>query len=169
MRHGSIAIALSLAMAAPGAAQAPPPQGPSDTRPSGPIVGSLPIRETTEIGGRNVVPHTANDVSLAGSARVISGDPKIHAMAEQRRVDAVKLAEQVRRGGKVPADYASRLRAAIDGDMSLWRDEYRIGSKSFRQARREWLEGVESMDANTLALLRAELFTARDAFNSAVR
>ena len=168
MRHALIAIA-GLSLAAPLAAQAPPPTGPSDTRPTGPITGALPITELTEIGGRNVVPHTANDVSLAGSARVRSGDPKIHAMAEQRRLDAVKLAELVRRGQKVPAGYAGPLREAIDGDMGLWRDEYRISEKTFRRARKEWLEGMEAMDASTLALLRAELFTARDSFNQAVR
>ena len=53
--------------------------------------------------------------------------------------------------------------------MELWRDEYRISSKTFKAARREWLEGVELMDAGTLALLRAELFVARDSFNQAAR
>ena len=120
MRHAILAVA-GLLFAAPLAAQTP--GSPADTRPSGPVTGALPIAETSEIGGRNVVPHTANDVSLAGSGRVTSGDPKIRAMAEQRRLDAVKLAELVRRGEKVPPGYAGPLREAIDGDMELWRDE----------------------------------------------
>ena len=132
------------------------------------LVGRLPTAEAAEIGGNNVVPRTSGDATLAGSARLDSGDQKIRLLSEQRRGDAVKLAEMVRKGAQVPADYAPKLREAIDGDMELWRDQYKVESKTFKEARRQWLDGANSMDANTLAILRAELFGARDKYNAAI-
>lgn len=138
--------------------------GPSDTTPSGPFTGTLPNKEMSDSAA--AVRHSATDVTA--QRKIETGESeKIHGIAEQRRIDALDLAAKVKKGAVVPPDFAPRLRDAIDGDLQLWREEYKVPGKDYRAAQKRWLADDKAMTANDWALRRADWFTERDAWIAA--
>ena len=155
------ATALALLLAA---AQ-DPPMGPSDMKPSGPFVGSFPHKEVTEMGAGLALPRSKGDVT---ADPLKSGrNAELGAKAEQRRTDALQLAELVRKGAEVPADYVPKLREAIDGDILLWREQFEVPRDEYKAMRKEWLAETPKRTASEWAVRRAEWFAARDAWIAA--
>jgi hypothetical protein len=139
-------------------------QGPSDTTPSGPVIGSLPTKDVP-MGAGVALPGTKADVTSGpGRYGIGQAKPELAPQAEQRKIDAVELADKVRRGAVVPTDYARRLRDAIDGDLTLWREQFGVSRDDYKAMRKEWLAEKPERTASEWAVRRADWFAARDAW-----
>ena len=139
-------------------------QGPADTTPSGPIIGSLPTKDVPM--GAGVTLHgSKGDVTAGrGTYGIGQAKPQLAPQAEQRKADAIALAEKVKNGAVVPTEYASKLREAIDGDLTLWREQFGVSGSEFKAMRKEWLAEKPERSASEWAVRRADWFAARDAW-----
>lgn len=138
--------------------------GPSDIRPSGPFTGSLPNKDVPMGAGVTVPGSKADVTSQTGTYGIGQAKPELAGQAEERKSDALKLAEQVKKGAVVPAEYAAKLREAIDGDLTLWREQFGVSSSEYKAMRKEWLAEKPARTANEWAVRRADWFAARDAW-----
>lgn len=139
-------------------------QNPTDTTPSGPFIGTLPNKDVPMGAGVTVPGSKADVTSQTGTYGIGQAKPELAAKAEERKGDALKLAEQVRKGAVVPAEYAPKLREAIDGDLTLWREQFGVPGGEYRAMRREWLAEKPARTASEWAVRRADWFAARDAW-----
>ena len=139
-------------------------QGPSDTTPSGPFIGTLPNKDVP-MGAGVAVPGSKADVTSGpGRYGIGQAKPELAAQAEQRRTEALQLAELVKEGAEVPTDYVPKLREAIDGDLTLWREQFGVGRDEWKAMRNEWLAEKPARTASEWAVRRADWFAARDAW-----
>lgn len=138
--------------------------GPSDVRPSGPFIGSLPTRDVPMGAGVTVPGSKADVTSQTGTYGIGQAKPELAGQAEGRKGDALKLADQVRKGAVVPAEYAPKLREAIDGDLTLWREQFGVPRDEYKAMRKEWLAEKPARTASEWAVRRADWFAARDAW-----
>lgn len=139
-------------------------QNPTDTTPSGPFIGTLPNKDVPMGAGVTVPGSKADVTSQTGTYGIGQAKPELAAQAEERRRDALKLADQVRKGAVVPAEYAPKLREAIDGDLTLWREQFGVSRDEYRAMRKEWLAEKPARTASEWAVRRADWFAARDAW-----
>lgn len=139
-------------------------QNPTDTTPSGPFIGTLPNKDVPMGAGVTVPGSKADVTSQTGTYGIGQAKPELAAQAEERRRDALKLADQVRKGAVVPAEYAPKLREAIDGDLTLWREQFGVSRDEYKAMRKEWLAEKPARTASEWAVRRADWFAARDAW-----
>ena len=139
-------------------------QGPTDTTPSGPFIGTLPNKDVPMGAGVTVPGSKADVTSSPGTYGIGQAKPELAVKAEERKGDALKLAEQVKKGAVVPAEYAPKLREAIDGDLTLWREQFGVSSREYKAMRKEWLADKPARTASEWAVRRADWFAARDAW-----
>jgi hypothetical protein len=139
-------------------------QNPTDTTPSGPFIGTLPNKDVPMGAGVTVPGSKADVTSQTGTYGIGQAKPELAVQAEERKGDALKLAEQVRKGAVVPAEFAPKLREAIDGDLTLWREQFGVPRDEYRAMRKEWLADKPAPTASEWALRRADWFAARDAW-----
>jgi len=139
-------------------------QNPTDTTPSGPFIGTLPNKDVPMGAGVTVPGSKADVTSQTGTYGIGQAKPELAAQAEERKGDALKLADQVRKGAVVPAEFAPKLREAIDGDLTLWREQFGVSRDEYKTMRREWLAEKPARTASEWAVRRADWFAARDAW-----
>ena len=139
-------------------------QNPTDTTPSGPFIGTLPNKDVPMGAGVTVPGSKADVTSQTGTYGIGQAKPELAAQAEERRRDALKLADLVRKGAVVPAEYAPKLREAIDGDLTLWREQFGVSRDEYKAMRKEWLAEKPARTASEWAVRRADWFAARDAW-----
>ena len=139
-------------------------QNPTDTTPSGPFIGTLPNKDVPMGAGVTVPGSKADVTSQTGTYGIGQAKPELAAQADERRRDALKLADQVRKGAVVPAEYAPKLREAIDGDLTLWREQFGVSRDEYKAMRKEWLAEKPARTASEWAVRRADWFAARDAW-----
>ena len=139
-------------------------QGPTDTTPTRPYIGTLPNKDVP-MGAGVAVPGSKADVTAGqGTYGIGQARPELAAQAEQRKAEALQLAELVKKGAEVPTDYAPKLREAIDGDLTLWREQFGVPRDEFKAMRKEWLADKPARTASEWAVRRANWFAVRDAW-----
>lgn len=84
------------------------------------------------------------------------------ASAQQRRIDALAMAENARRGARLSDDDARRIRAALKDDMEAWREAFRVGRADWQAMRNQWLVDRAALTPAQWATQRAQWFVARD-------
>jgi hypothetical protein len=89
--------------------------------------------------------------------------------AQQRRADALALAENARRGAPLSDTDARRIRAALKDDMEAWRDAFRVGRSDWQAMRDQWLVDRSALSPAQWAAQRAAWFAARDRWIAAQR
>ena len=111
------------------------------------------------------VPGSMADVTAGrGPDGIGQAKPELAPQAEQRKADAIELADKVRKGAVVPTEFGPKLREAIDGDLTLWREQFGVSSSEFKAMRKEWLAAKPERTASEWAVRRADWFAARDAW-----
>ena len=131
-------------------------QNPTDTTPSGPFIGTFPNKDVPMGAGVTVPGSKADVTSQTGTYGIGQAKPELAAQAEERRRDALKLADQVRKGAVVPAEYAPKLREAIDGDLTLWREQFRVSRDEYKAMRKEWLAEKPARTASEWAWIASK-------------
>jgi hypothetical protein len=102
---------------------------------------------------------------LAANARLTADQYK--AIAADHRENAMKLAAAARSGANIPESAKARIRAALEADIELWREEFQVGREEWQAMRNEWLAERGAMTARDWAARRAGWFAARDAWVTA--
>ena len=92
---------------------------------------------------------------------------QLRAQAQQRRTQAMTMAQAVRGGADLPDSAAARIRAAMKDDIEAWREEFRVGRQEWQAMRDQWLVDRNSLTAEQWAQRRADWFAARDAWIAA--
>jgi hypothetical protein len=164
MRTRSILFVIAIAGAAPALAQqaAPPSMGPNDLDRNVSTTGTTVLRnEIPTAGGGIGLPNSAADVTRPSDYKKAELQ-KIRAMADERRAEAVSLADRVKKGAEVPPGLVAKVRAALEGDIELWRHGYQASDKQWKAMRERWLRAPESLTAAEWVLWRAAWFDERD-------
>ena len=164
MRIRPIMFAVTVAAAAPALAQqgAPSSIGPNDLERNSSIVGTNVVRnELPTVGAGIAVPNSAADVTRPSDLKTAELR-KIQAMADQRRAEAVSLAERVKKGAEVPPTLVAKVREALEGDIELWRHGYQVDDKQWKAMRARWLSPPDALTPAEWVLWRAAWFDQRD-------
>jgi len=82
--------------------------------------------------------------------------------AQERKADAIAYSQSVRSGAPLPDNASKKLRSALKGDISDWREEFQIGRKEWQQVRDQWLVDRDSLTPEEWAQRRVDWFDYRD-------
>ena len=155
---------IAIAAASPGLAQqgAPSSMGPNDLVRNSNVLGTTDIRnELPTAGGGIGLPHSAADVTRSNDIKKAELQ-RIRVMANDRRAEAVSLADRVKKGADVPPGLGAKVREALEGDIELWRHGYQASDKQWKAMRERWLRAPDALTAAEWVLWRAAWFDERD-------
>ena len=163
MRTRSLLLLIAVAGAAPLLAQgAPSSMGPNDLDRDTGISGTTVLRNEVPTAGAGIgLPNSAADVTRPSDLKKAELQ-KIRAMADARRAEAVSLADRVKNGAEVPPALVAKVRAALEGDIELWRHGYQASDKQWQAMRERWLRAPDSLTPAEWVLWRAAWFDERD-------
>jgi hypothetical protein len=166
MRIRPIVFVLALTGATPALAQQGPPSsiGPNNLERNHSVVGTSDVANELPTAGAGVgIPNTAADVTRPSNLKKTELR-KIQAMADARRAEAAALAERVKNGAQVPPALVAKVRAALEGDIELWRHGYQVDEKQWKAMRERWLRAPDTLTPAEWVLWRAAWFDQRDAW-----
>lgn len=108
-----------------------------------------------------VVYNPAGDPERKAAARE-EAVAEVHAVAEQRKLAALALAERVRNGATVPPALVAQVRDGLARDLQLWRAEYQVDDAAYAAAVSRWVRAPESLTPAEWVLWRAAWYDERD-------
>ncbi|HVL79875.1 MAG TPA: hypothetical protein VM346_11405 [Sphingomicrobium sp.] len=180
MRKQILGAASCLAMIAAGPALAQGRGGGAGGGPPGGMPGGMgggpPMTPPGQMGGGPGTADAARDIAsqrgefgrtFANQQRMTAAErqqlaEQYRSWADQRRANALAIAEEARKGAAFPADAGKRIRLALREDIEAWRDAFQVSRKDWQAMRDEWLAERSTLTPQEWALRRAAWFEARD-------